>query len=217
MRSRAWTASSRPGRSTCSRGSTRTYTRSPTTSGWSSTCSSSSTCCCPTAPASTCPPPTTYGWCSWPRSRCSTTPSGGWPGSWPTTTSSRPGRRLLAVVAAVSQVAPAGFGDVDVVALGGGQDPLPRLVPLRVAHALDLVEPGDRVAHVAGVGQRLLALLGERELVGRQPVLFRGAQALLAARHVVAGGAFGLLLGRRVDGRRCSGVLRLQGHDAASR
>src|SRR5580693_4445696 len=217
MRSRAWTASSRPERSTCSRGSIRTCTRSPTTSGWSSTCSNSSTCCFPTAPASTCPPPTTYGWCSWPRSRCSTTPSGGWPGSWPTTTSSRPGRRLLAVVAAVGQVAPAGFGDVDVVALGGGQDPLPRLIALGVAHALDLVEPGYRVAHVAGVGQRLLALVGERELVGRQPVLFRGAQALLAAGHILPVGSFGLHLTRLGDVLPGCCLLLIRSHDASSR
>src|SRR5215469_16903157 len=49
-----------------SRGSTRRCTRSPTTSGWSSTCSSSSTCCCPTAAGSTSPPPTTCGWSSSP-------------------------------------------------------------------------------------------------------------------------------------------------------
>ena len=86
------------GRCTCSPGSTRTSTRSPTTSSSSSTCWSSSTCCSPTAPASTWTPPTTCGWCSWPAWTCWTTPPAGSPPSWPTTSSSppQPGRCSLA-------------------------------------------------------------------------------------------------------------------------
>jgi hypothetical protein len=92
----------------------------------------------------------------------------------------------LAVVAALGQFPPAGLGDLEVVAPGRGQDPLPRLVPLGVADPLDLAEPGDRVAHVAGVGQRLLTFVRERELLAGQLVLVRGAHALAAARNILA-------------------------------
>jgi hypothetical protein len=39
------------------------------------------------------------------------------------------------------------------VALRRGADPAPRSIAFRIGHALDLVEPGDGVANVRGVGQ----------------------------------------------------------------
>src|SRR5262245_35549896 len=96
----------------------------------------------------------------------------------------------------LGQVPPAGGGNLDVMAFGGGEDPLPRPVPLSVADAFNLVEAGDRVAHMPGVGQRLLALVGEGEVLVRQPVFFRGAYALAAARDLRA---------------VCPGALRLPG------
>src|SRR5258708_192573 len=49
--------------------------------------------------------------------------------------------------------------------LGGLLDAPPRVIPLRIGNALDLIEAGDRVANMARIVERLLALLGERELV----------------------------------------------------
>src|SRR6202035_2448092 len=102
----------------------------------------------------------------------------------------RPDAQALAltftVVAAVSELPPVRFRYVDVVAFRGGQDPLPRLVALRIADPFDLVEAGDRVAHVPRVRQRLLALLGEGELLVRQFVLLRGAQAFALTRDILA-------------------------------
>src|SRR5437868_2706073 len=69
------------------------------------------------------------------------------------------GVRLLA------QLAPALLAHFDAVLLRGALDAAPRRVALVVADAFDLVEPGDRVTHVAGVVERLLALLGKSELV----------------------------------------------------
>src|SRR6201996_4758380 len=77
----------------------------------------------------------------------------------------------LAALAALGQVPPVGLGHLDVVALRGGHDPLPRLIPLGVADPLNLVEAGDRVAYVPLVRQRLLALLREGEILVRQVVL----------------------------------------------
>src|SRR5215211_3977605 len=87
------------------------------------------------------------------------------------------------------QLAPVIGFDVDVEALGRGLDALPRLVAVAVADPFDLVEAGHGVAHVGGVGERLLACLGERELAGGQIVLLGGAQALGAAWHPLAFGA----------------------------
>ena len=58
----------------------------------------------------------------------------------------------FAVLAALSQVPPAGGRNLRPIALRGGEDPLPRPVPLGVADVFHLVETGDRVAHVPGVG-----------------------------------------------------------------
>src|SRR4051812_50222012 len=61
--------------------------------------------------------------------------------------------------------APALLADLDAVLVGRLLDSPPRIIALIVRHAFDLVEAGDRVAHVAGVVERLLALLRERELI----------------------------------------------------
>src|SRR5262249_44593398 len=88
--------------------------------------------------------------------------------------------------AALGEVAPAGLRYLDVIALRGGHDPLPRLVALGVAHPFYLVEAGDRVADVPRVRQRLLALLGEGEFLVRQVVLLRRAHALALAGDLLA-------------------------------
>jgi hypothetical protein len=59
---------------------------------------------------------------------------------------------------------------LDVVLLRGGLDALPRRVALGVADVFHLVEARDRIAYVAGVFQRLLALLFESVLVRGQVV-----------------------------------------------
>jgi methylthioribose-1-phosphate isomerase len=133
-------------------------------------------------------------------------------GSRPHVTPARDG--LAPVVPAVGQVAPAAFGYLDVVALRGGEDPLPCLVPLGVAHALDLVETGDRVAHVPGVGQRLLALLREGELAVGQLVFLGGAQALALAGHVLAVRPLALRLPGLLDVLPGRFFLPVGGHDA---
>src|SRR5579862_7032800 len=92
----------------------------------------------------------------------------------------------LAVLAALGQVPPVGFGNLDIEALRRRPDPLPRLVPLGVAHAFDLVETRDRVPDMPGVAQRLLAFLGEGELLVGQPVLVGGAHAFAATGNVLA-------------------------------
>src|ERR1700712_3007434 len=92
----------------------------------------------------------------------------------------------MALALALAQLAPALLVDLDVVLLRRGLDPLPGLVALLVAHPLDLIEAGDGVAHVAGVLQGLLALLGKGEAPGRDLVALFGVQfghgvALLSA------------------------------------
>src|SRR4051794_29404237 len=49
--------------------------------------------------------------------------------------------------------------------LGGALYPAPGCIAFVVANAFHLIEAGDRVAHVAGVVERLLALLRKRELI----------------------------------------------------
>src|ERR1700722_14208638 len=114
---------------------------------------------------------------------------------------SRCGPALLApaVFAALRQVPPVIFGDVNVVAPGRRADALPGPVALRVAHALDLIKARDRVAHVPRVAQRLLALLRERELRVVQAVLLGGAQALGLPRHLLPVRPLALHLARPGD------------------
>src|SRR5207253_11505674 len=79
--------------------------------------------------------------------------------------------------AALHELTPTPGRHLDTVLAGRRADPAPGCVALLVGHALDLVEARDRIADVAGVVQRLLALLCKREGRGRHPVLLTGAQA----------------------------------------
>src|SRR5689334_14331490 len=80
-------------------------------------------------------------------------------------------------LAALHELPPAGRLDLDVVRVGGLLDPLPRLRPFLVGHPFDLIEPGDRVADVASVDERLLALVGKGERLPREVVLLRRGEA----------------------------------------
>src|SRR5947199_308850 len=61
---------------------------------------------------------------------------------------------------------PGSVRNLDAVLLRRRLDPAPGRVALRCADAFDLVETGDRVAHVRRVRQWLLALFRESELGG---------------------------------------------------
>ena len=63
-----------------------------------------------------------------------------------------------------------GLLQFDTVSLGGSLNPLPRRPTFRFRNVLHLVEARDRVAHVRGVLQRLLALLGKSELACRYSI-----------------------------------------------
>lgn len=67
---------------------------------------------------------------------------------------------MFAGFAADGQLVPVRFRHLDPETSGRLVDPLPRLVALGVGHPFYLVEAGDGVAHMAGVGERLLALSG---------------------------------------------------------
>ena len=60
---------------------------------------------------------------------------------------------------------PVGLREVDVVVLRGLLDVRERQRALVVGDVDHLIEARDRVAHVRGVGQRLLALLGKTKTV----------------------------------------------------
>jgi len=68
--------------------------------------------------------------------------------------------------------------DLDPELASRSPDAPPRRIALSVGDTLDLVESRHRVAYVAGVGDRFLALLRESEALGRQPVLLARAQYL---------------------------------------
>src|SRR5713226_2968517 len=68
--------------------------------------------------------------------------------------------------------------DLDPELSSGGPNTPPRGIALSVRNALNLVESRHRVAHVARVRDRLLALLGESEALGRQPVSSGGYSVL---------------------------------------
>jgi hypothetical protein len=65
---------------------------------------------------------------------------------------------------------------------------LPGSVPRGVARPFNLVEPGDGVADMSGVAERLLALVWEGELAFREPVLLGRARPLVRLRHLLAVG-----------------------------
>jgi len=79
--------------------------------------------------------------------------------------------------------------DLDPEALRRFFDPSPGRVPFPIGHALHLVEPGDGVADVIGVDQRLLSLSGEGELGVVEAVLLRRAQARSLPRDRCSPGA----------------------------
>jgi hypothetical protein len=56
---------------------------------------------------------------------------------------------------------PACFGHVDSVVFGGGFDVGEGLFALVVGNVFDLIEAGNCVSDVGGVGERLFALVGE--------------------------------------------------------
>src|SRR5204862_2319193 len=85
----------------------------------------------------------------------------------------RTARSALLRLPPLEELAPVGRRHLDAVLRGGRLDAFPCPVTLGVAGALDLIEAGDRAAHVGGVGQRLLALVGEGESAVGKPVLLR--------------------------------------------
>src|SRR5579872_7423614 len=92
-----------------------------------------------------------------------------------------PANRLTRVGRALRRLALRLMRYLDPVLLGRGLDASPGRITLGLAHILDLVEPRDRVADVSSVGQRLFALLGEREL-RRWDLVFRmRAQRVLSS------------------------------------
>src|SRR5262249_43582603 len=105
-----------------------------------------------------------------------------------------PGAALAAsALPVVDELAPARGLDRHPEPLRGRLDALPGAVALRVAPPFDLIEAGDRVADVAGIGERFLALLRERELRRRQLVLLGRAEGLAASGSLRLGGGHGRL------------------------
>ena len=67
-----------------------------------------------------------------------------------------------------TELTPIGFSDLDPEALGGAPDAVPSRVTLCVGNALDLVEAGDRIAHIGPAFEGLLALLRKGEVFAGQ-------------------------------------------------
>src|SRR5512132_2065567 len=115
------------------------------------------------------------------------------------------------------QLAPVLGLDLDLEPVGRGLDPLPSLVALAVADPFDLVEAGHGVADMGGVGERLLARLGEGELALGEVVLLGGAHPLGTARHPLALGAGALGCARLGQVLACGLLLLLGRHGESSR
>src|SRR5439155_8695014 len=79
-------------------------------------------------------------------------------------------------LAAFHQLTPALDVDLDAEFFRRRLDPPPGGLPFGGAHALDLVEAGDRVAHVTGVAERLLASLRKGKSLRGHPVLLLGTE-----------------------------------------
>jgi hypothetical protein len=90
----------------------------------------------------------------------------------PSTTAPLSNRPLPAALAGVQRgmFALFVFLNLHSESLCGSLYPLPRCSTFRFRNVLHLVEPRNRVAHVRGVLQRLLALLGKGELGCRYPI-----------------------------------------------
>src|SRR4051812_12648617 len=78
---------------------------------------------------------------------------------------------------ALRQLAPALLADLDAELLRRRHDALPRSIALGIGHALDLVEARDRVADVARILERLLALVRECKVLAGQVVTVVGLQS----------------------------------------
>src|SRR5690348_12340959 len=65
----------------------------------------------------------------------------------------------------LAELVPALLVDLDAIFVGGFLDPLPRFVAFRIADAFDLVEARNRVSHMTGIVERLLALFRKRKLI----------------------------------------------------
>jgi len=76
----------------------------------------------------------------------------------------------------LAQLAPAALVGFDAKRLGSCLDALPGLVPFGIGDVLDPVEARDRVADAVCVLERLLALLGKRELPVRELVAIPSIQ-----------------------------------------
>src|SRR5690242_12527094 len=85
--------------------------------------------------------------------------------------------RAGSALAALGQLAPALLVHLDAELLRRREDALPRRIALRVAHALDLVEAGDGIAHMRSILQRLLALVRKGELLAGQVVAILGLES----------------------------------------
>src|SRR5438046_5110854 len=110
------------------------------------------------------------------------------------------------------QLAPDSGLDLDAVLARGGADPPPGGDAFFVGHTLDLVEAGDRVADVAGVVERLLALLREGKGAGAHAVSLPGRQAWRALRDPGAMRTATLGAARLRDVAPCRGFLAGGGH-----
>src|ERR1700716_918247 len=94
----------------------------------------------------------------------------------------------------------------------GRLDPPPGRLALAVAHALDLVEAGDRIANMTGVIEWLLALLWKSKGLRRHPILLPGAQPRRFLRDPRTPSAGGLRGTRSLDVLSGCGLLLLGCH-----
>jgi hypothetical protein len=86
----------------------------------------------------------------------------------------------------VKEVAPVVGLDLDIEPLGRGLDAPPCFVAIAIADAFDLVEAGDGVTNVCGIGERFLARLGKGEVARTEVVLLGRAHPLGSAWHPLA-------------------------------
>jgi hypothetical protein len=97
-----------------------------------------------------------------------------WPSNIPMSLRGQGSHRRLAPTAIAGMQCGAcvlvGLFNFHSVSLCGGAYPLPGGTTFRVRDALHLIEACDRIAHVRGVFQRLLSLLGESELSCGYPI-----------------------------------------------